>query len=102
MIFSAFRKPKCVICSRKFHHVTTVVSSDRESMQDALALGEFGCPDCGIQFHGMCGKVGQANPKYAIVTCPRCHRRIRHALPFDVKIAPHKHEKQIGDRLDES
>lgn len=101
MIFSAFRKPKCVVCKRTFSAVESVKSNDSDAMQDALALSEFGCGNCGIKFHGTCGKIGQANPKSAIVTCPRCNRRIKHELPFDVEKVEGKTTKQIGDRIDD-
>lgn len=101
MIFSAFRKPKCVVCKRTFSAVESVKSNDSDAMQDALALSQFGCGNCGIKFHGMCGKIGQANPKSATVTCPRCNRRIKHELPFDVEKVEGKTTKQIGDRVDD-
>lgn len=101
MIFSAFSKPKCVVCKRKFHTVEEVKSNDRDGLEDALSLGMFSCSKCKIKFHGMCGKIGQANPKSAVVTCPNCHQRIKHPLPFKVQII----EKtggpgQFGDRVD--
>ena len=102
MIFSRFSKPKCIVCKRKFHTVDEVKSNDKDALEDALALGLFGCSDCKVKFHGMCGKIGQANPKTAIVTCPNCHSRIKHPLPFKVKIV--KQQKtldQVGERIDD-
>jgi len=101
MIFTAFRKPKCVVCKRTFSSVESVKSNDSDAMQDALALSQFGCGSCGVKFHGMCGKIGQANPRSAIVTCPRCNRRIKHELPFQVEKVESTATKQIGDRVDD-
>lgn len=50
----------------------------------------------------MCGKIGQANPRNAIVTCPNCHQRIKHPLPFRVKIIKKENFRgQVGDRIEE-
>ena len=101
MIFSAFSKPKCVICKRKFHSVEEVKSNDQEALEDALSLGQFGCDSCKIKFHGMCGKIGQANPQSAIVTCPKCRKRIKHQLPFTVVVVKKESTNdQVGDRID--
>ncbi|MEE2639911.1 MAG: hypothetical protein VX768_04740 [Planctomycetota bacterium] len=79
----------------------SVRSIDREALEDALALGQFSCSRCQIKFHGMCGKIGQANPKTAIVTCPSCKTRIKHALPFRVEIIKQVSSQQIGDRIED-
>lgn len=102
MIFSAFSKPKCVVCKRKFHAVAEVKSNDKEALEDALALGMFSCSSCRTKFHGMCGKIGQANPHSAVVTCPSCHQRIKHPLPFKVSVVKQTDSYgQVGERIDD-
>ena len=95
-------KIKCVVCKRKFHSVAEVKSDDKEALEDALALGMFSCSSCRNKFHGMCGKIGQANPHSAVVTCPNCHKRIKHALPFKVSIVKQADNYgQVGERIDD-
>lgn len=102
MIFSVFQKPKCAICRQKFQKYETVKSSDQEEMNNALSLSEFGCSRCRIKFHGSCGKIGQANPKVATITCPKCNTRIQHPLPFTVQIVKQTGaEQQIGERIED-
>ncbi|MEC9094666.1 MAG: hypothetical protein VX438_18295 [Planctomycetota bacterium] len=102
MIFSALSKPKCVVCKRSFHNVDSVKSDDKEALENALYLGQFDCTRCKIKFHGMCGKIGQANPKTAIVTCPKCHEQIKHPLPFKVVVVKEKPTfESFGNRIDE-
>lgn len=99
MFFSAF-KGKCSVCQRAFQSFQSVDSSDQDSLRDALALSEFKCKECSVKFHGMCGKVGQANPQNATVTCPVCYQRIKHSLPFKVKLVKKMSAPQVGDRAD--